>query len=213
MASLAIAWEYLTGYAVATDSSTRDRAEWPPHPARVFMALAAAWFETEPAATGGEDRDDWTDEGVALRWLETLGDPEMLLPEVEPCYERSKVTCYVPVNDKAGPSAATLQSCPAITRSKQPRLLSANLGGEHVMLPTLVERRRRGDAPRDPGSTLPQGHPPGAFILTGLDAGGRRRRPHAGEWSPLRHRGTPGGNAGAFVLPRNARNALRAVWR
>ena len=36
MASLAIAWEYLTGYAVATDPSTRDRAEWPPHPARVF---------------------------------------------------------------------------------------------------------------------------------------------------------------------------------
>ena len=121
MASLAIAWEYLTGYAVATDPSTRDRAEWPPHPARVFMALAAAWFETEPAATGGEDRDDWTDEGAALRWLETLGDPEMLLPKVEPCYERSNVTCYVPVNDRAGPSAGTLQSCPAITRSKQPR--------------------------------------------------------------------------------------------
>ncbi|MGA7497213.1 MAG: type I-U CRISPR-associated protein Csb2, partial [Isosphaeraceae bacterium] len=121
MASLTIAWEHLTGYAVATDPSNRDGAEWPPHPARVFMALAAAWFETEPAATGGEDRDDWTDEGAALRWLETLGDPEMLLPEVEPCYERSNVTVYVPVNDRAGPSAATLQSCPAITRSKQPR--------------------------------------------------------------------------------------------
>ena len=48
MASLTIGWEYLTGYAVATDPSSRDRAEWPPHPARVFMALAAAWFETEP---------------------------------------------------------------------------------------------------------------------------------------------------------------------
>ena len=121
MASLTIAWEYLTGYAVATNPSTRDRAEWPPHPARVFMALAAAWFETEPPGAGGEGRDEWTAEGVALRWLETLGDPEMLLPEVEPCYERSNVTCYVPVNDRAGPSAATLQSCPAITRSKQPR--------------------------------------------------------------------------------------------
>ena len=53
--------------------------------------------------------------------LVTLGDPEMLLPDVERSSERSNVTCYVPVNDRAGPSAATLQSCPAITRSKQPR--------------------------------------------------------------------------------------------
>lgn len=121
MASLTIAWEYLTGYAVATDPSTRDRAEWPPHPARVFMALAAAWFETEPPGTGDKGRDDWTAEGTALRWLETLGDPEMLLPVVDPCSVRSNVTFYVPVNDRAGPAAATLQSCPAITRSKQPR--------------------------------------------------------------------------------------------
>src|SRR5271157_259532 len=121
MVALTIAWEYLTGYAVATDPSTRDRAEWPPHPARVFMALAAAWFETEPPGADGESRDEWTAEGAALRWMETLGDPEMLLPDVERSFERSNVTCYVPVNDRAGPSAATLQSCPAITRSKQPR--------------------------------------------------------------------------------------------
>ena len=67
MASLTIAWEYLTGYAVATDPSTRDRAEWPPHPARVFMALAAAWFETEPPGADDENRDEWTAEGAALR--------------------------------------------------------------------------------------------------------------------------------------------------
>ena len=36
---------YLTGYAVATDLAQR-RAEWPPHPARIFMAMAAAHFET-----------------------------------------------------------------------------------------------------------------------------------------------------------------------
>jgi CRISPR-associated protein Csb2 len=88
MASLTIAWEYLTGYAVATNPATRDRAEWPPHPARVFMALAAAWFETEPPGAEDEGRDDWTAEGAALRWLETLGDPVMHLPAVEPCFER-----------------------------------------------------------------------------------------------------------------------------
>ncbi len=48
MPALTIGWEYLTGYAVATDPNTRERAEWPPHPARVFMAMAAAWFETAP---------------------------------------------------------------------------------------------------------------------------------------------------------------------
>jgi CRISPR-associated protein Csb2 len=122
MARLNIAWEYLTGYAVATDSSTRDRAEWPPHPARVFMALAAAWFETKPNESDDyKAKADWTSEGAALRWLESLGDPEMLLPDVERCCERSAVTFYVPINDRAGPSAATLQSAPTLTRSKQPR--------------------------------------------------------------------------------------------
>lgn len=121
MATLTIAWEYLTGYAVATDPTTRDRAEWPPHPARVFMALAAAWAETELPEAGDARRGEWTAERAALRWLETLGDPEMRLPTVGNDSERSNVTYYVPVNDKAGPSAATLQSCPALTRSKQAR--------------------------------------------------------------------------------------------
>ena len=61
MASLTIAWEYLTGYAVATDPTSRDRAEWPPHPARVFMALAAAWFETEPPQGADEIREGWSE--------------------------------------------------------------------------------------------------------------------------------------------------------
>lgn len=111
MPGLSIGWEYLTGYAVATDPATRERGEWPPHPARVFMALAAAWFET------GEDAA----EGNALRWLEALGDPQLNLPPYEQVFERSKVIVYVPVNDRAGPSSATLQSAPGITRNKQPR--------------------------------------------------------------------------------------------
>lgn len=121
MSSLTIGWEYLTGYAVATDPSSRDRVEWPPHPGRVFMALAAAWFETEPLVDDGDTRKAWEAEGDSLRWVETLGDPELHLPRVEPQFERSNVTVYVPVNDKAGPSTATLQSAPALTRSKQAR--------------------------------------------------------------------------------------------
>lgn len=89
MSGLTIGWEYLTGYAVATDPANRERAEWPPHPARVFMALAAAWFQS------GEDPA----EGDSLRWLETLGDPVLYLPARESTVERSNVTTFVPVND------------------------------------------------------------------------------------------------------------------
>lgn len=111
MSGLRIGWRYLTGYAVSTDPANRERAEWPPHPARVFMAMAAAWFQS------GEDAA----EGKALRWLEAQASPEMDLPERDAVHERANVTVYVPVNDKAGPSSASLQSAPALTRSKQSR--------------------------------------------------------------------------------------------
>lgn len=89
MSGLTIGWEYLTGYAVATDPASREQPEWPPHPARIFMALAAAWFQS------GEDRA----EGDSLRWLEALGDPVLCLPARESIVERSNVTTFVPVND------------------------------------------------------------------------------------------------------------------
>ena len=81
--------EYLTGYAVATDFADRDRAEWPPHPARVFMAMAAAYFET------GEDPA----ERDALQWLEKQGDPVVFASPVDAAHQRTVVTHYVPPND------------------------------------------------------------------------------------------------------------------
>ena len=43
----AIAADYLMGWAMASaDGSRKQAAEWPPHPDRLYMALAAAWFET-----------------------------------------------------------------------------------------------------------------------------------------------------------------------
>ena len=79
--------EYLTGYAVATDAADRDQPEWPPHPARVFMAMAAAYFET------GEDPV----ERDALRWLEALPQqPEIFAAEAD---VREAVVHYVPRND------------------------------------------------------------------------------------------------------------------
>ena len=41
---IALGIRYLTGYSVSMDLS-RQRAEWPPHPARLCMAMAAAFFE------------------------------------------------------------------------------------------------------------------------------------------------------------------------
>jgi CRISPR-associated protein Csb2 len=121
MGSLTIGWTYLTGYAIATDPASRDRVEWPPHPARIFMALAAAWFETRPPAGDADGIAEWEAEGDALRWLESKPDPDLIVPEVDATAVRSEVTVYVPVNDRAGPSSATIQSAPGITRSKQPR--------------------------------------------------------------------------------------------
>ncbi len=78
---------YLNGWAMAAaDGARKEQAEWPPHPDRVFMALAAAWFET------GED----SEEGEALRWLETLSPPAIAASDFS---TRSPVVSYVPVND------------------------------------------------------------------------------------------------------------------
>src|SRR3972149_3004971 len=56
---LAFGIRYLNGFVAAAEPDSHERAEWPPHPGRVFMALAATHFQTgcEPA-----ERD-------ALIWL------------------------------------------------------------------------------------------------------------------------------------------------
>ena len=83
----ALGLRYLNGWSMAaSDGARKERAEWPPHPDRVFMALAAAWFET------GEDDE----EGAALRWLEGLPPPSVAASDAS---QRSPVVSYVPVND------------------------------------------------------------------------------------------------------------------
>jgi len=87
----ALGINYLNGWAMAAaDGAQKEVAEWPPHPDRVFMALAAAWFET------GEDPS----EGEALRWLETLGPPEFATSDHT---TRTPIVSYVPVNDDGAP--------------------------------------------------------------------------------------------------------------
>ena len=83
----ALGFRYLNGWSMAAADGTRkERPEWPPHPDRVFMALAAAWFET------GEDAE----EGHALRWLESLAPPAVA---ASTAVLRASVVSYVPIND------------------------------------------------------------------------------------------------------------------
>lgn len=107
MLSLSLVIEYLSGYAVATDPADREMAEWPPHPARVFMALAAAHFETDD--TLEQNRA----EREALEWLASLDPPEVSLPEDHAA--REVQTVYVPVNDQSDGEAL-------LQRSRQPRV-------------------------------------------------------------------------------------------
>ena len=84
----ALGIHYLNGWSMAAaDGARKEQAEWPPHPDRVFMALAAAWFET------GEDPA----EGKALRWLESLPPPAIAASDYT---TRATVVSYVPVNDR-----------------------------------------------------------------------------------------------------------------
>jgi CRISPR-associated protein Csb2 len=113
---LALGIRYLNGFVAACEPSERkpgqERAEWPPHPARVFMALAAAHFTT--GADPGERE--------ALLWLESLPPPALRVPDAIP---RDVVTHYVPVNDKPGevskPPTAIIQSAPQLARDRQAR--------------------------------------------------------------------------------------------
>lgn len=123
---LALGIRYLNGFVAASVPDDREHPEWPPHPARVFMALAAAHFET--GADPAERR--------ALLWLESLPPPLLRAPDAAP---RAVVTHYVPVNDKPGdrtkPPTAIIQSLPQVARDRQARTFArAWLEGDTVCL-------------------------------------------------------------------------------
>ena len=98
--------EYLLHRSFAGDFRDRDESEWPPHPARLFSALAAAYFEN-----GAADR-----ERQALEWLEKQ--PAPLIRAGEPG-EATPTEAFVPANYvKKG------DYLPAV-RNKQPRSFPA----------------------------------------------------------------------------------------
>lgn len=129
MFSLSI--EFLTGNAVMTATASREEAEWPPHPARVFMALVAAHYETRPLATDGADAlASWIEERQALVWLEQQGSPALSCATDVVQHRRSVVKQYVPVND------ATMPRNPATVK---PADLRDALG----VMPALRSRQER----------------------------------------------------------------------
>lgn len=113
---LAFGIRYLNGFVAAAEPDDLERAEWPPHPGRVFMAMAAAHFQT------GAD----SAEREALLWLEgterggEISPPTLVASDH---IQRAVVSHYVPVNDKAGPSKALLHSAP-VTRERQDRVFA-----------------------------------------------------------------------------------------
>ena len=82
--------EYLTGVAVSQQYNNRDFPEWPPHPARLYFALASAYFEAQDSA-----------ERAFLEWLESLAPPQLYASEAR---LREAVEYFVPVNDARVPT-------------------------------------------------------------------------------------------------------------
>jgi CRISPR-associated protein Csb2 len=101
---LAIEVEYLMGRSYAADFRDDTAPEWPPHPDRLFEALVAAHHDTF-----SEDR-----ENSALRWLESLGAPQIVAGEMG---HTTSVVNFVPTNYN-GKSGSPHPD----QRGKQPRI-------------------------------------------------------------------------------------------
>lgn len=108
----ALGVRFLCDWAMGKRPDSHEHPEWPPHPDRVFMALAAAHFEM------GGDRA----QRLALEWLEALGSPDIYASGHQ---ERTVVTSYVPVNDRSDPvkkgRALTAMGTMPIGRDRQAR--------------------------------------------------------------------------------------------
>jgi CRISPR-associated protein Csb2 len=150
---LALRIEYLTGRAVATAYQDRRVAEWPPHPARVFSALAATAAELDEADP---------EERRALQWLEEREPPTVRASD---CSRRDVMTHFVPVNDAALPSGDV-----------------AKLAGKRLATAASVARRllpeHRGKQPRTFPSVAPDD--PVVWLVWDADCPDHVRRALAG---------------------------------
>jgi CRISPR-associated protein Csb2 len=87
---LAIRCQFLQGTYRASPPGRLSDSEWPPHPARLHIALTAAGW-----AWGGATFPEAAAD--ALRWLERQPPPEVVVPLIDPP-ERTPATTFVPRN-------------------------------------------------------------------------------------------------------------------
>ena len=122
---------FLTCRFVATSHNDRRQAEWPPHPARLFSALVAAWAEAD-------EPDEL--ERAALEWLESQGPPGIHASEAIP---RKVASHFVPVNDASTVSRGSYER-----RAREITVLDAQLdaelaasGGQKTRRVVQIERK------------------------------------------------------------------------
>lgn len=147
---IAIEVTLLTGRYVATAHHDRREHEWPPHPARLFSALVAAWADAEePDALEREAL-----EREALEWLERCDAPAISASLPDEVAVRRPVSHYVPVNDAAVISGAQYRRRAdrlEVLLQEHDALLEATAGE----LPQAVERMRdKIDQERDVSSMV-----------------------------------------------------------
>jgi CRISPR-associated protein Csb2 len=114
----AIAIELLVGRYTAMQFNDRSQPEWPPHPARLYSAMVAAWAdndEHDPA------------ERAALCWLEEQGAPDIHCGTEQ---RRAVVTHFVPVNDAAALGQQVVRNSYASVRSAHLTLVEAQRSGD-----------------------------------------------------------------------------------
>jgi len=122
---LAIEVEYLLGRSVATDPSRRDRAEWPPHPTRLYSALVDALYDVS-------DSSRRTQCEAALRWIEAEPPPEIKLDpaSLDERSRRAVVKHFVPINDETA-DPKNVRAAPIVdVRTRQERYFPAVVPGD-----------------------------------------------------------------------------------
>jgi len=109
---LAIEVELLTRRYAATAHNDRGRAEWPPHPARLFSALVAALHDHAEVDQA---------ERAALLWLEQQNAPSLSVDPEARVGRRQVHDVYVPVNDVTlGGDAAIREAEAKVAEAKTP---------------------------------------------------------------------------------------------
>ena len=150
---LSISIKYLMGWAMATDPADRTRPEWPPHPDRVFMAMAAAYFE---GGSAGDERE-------ALEWLERQAPPAM---RASGYAARSPAAAFVPVNDSEMPRVRSGRPLSSATADRVLHLLPERRPRQRRYFPVAV--------PHDPTVHLIWNEDPPAAVRESLDVLCRR---------------------------------------